>query len=213
MQQLISNVSMIIVEDHTIFTEGLQSILQQIDGIQIKGTFVDGESALVFLETHAVDIVFLDISLPAMSGIEVCKKIKSLYKATKIIALTNHTEKSIILNMLNSGADGYLLKNTSRNDLVTAIYQVMNGQFLMKSELQKLLFSTAAKTTDIPRLTRREQEVLQLVSDGATTAAIAEKLFISPQTVETHRHNLMQKFSVNNSASLIKKAVTLAIIK
>lgn len=211
MQEL-NYISLIIVEDHTIFIEGLQTILQKEEGIMVKGTFTDGESALDFLQTEPVDIVFLDISLPGISGIDVCKTIKSLYKNTKIIALTNHTEKSIILNMLNSGADGYLLKNTSRNDLVVAIHQVTNGQFMMKSELQKVLFSNTAPGTDVPRLTKREQEILQLVSDGSTTADIANKLFISTQTVETHRHNLMQKFKVNNSASLIKKAVSAGLL-
>ena len=206
MQEL-NNISLMIVEDHSIFIEGLQAILKKEEGITVKATFTDGETALDFLQAEPVDIVFLDISLPGISGIEVCKIIKTTYKNTKVIALTNHTEISIILNMLNNGADGYLLKNTSRNDLIAAIHQVLNGQFMMKKEIQKVLFSNNNYKAELPRLTKREQEILQLVSDGSTTSEIAKKLFISAQTVETHRYNLMQKFKVNNSASLIKKAV------
>jgi len=207
MSQLPTPLPIIIVEDHAIFIEGLCSILKQVDSIRVAGTFTEGKAALAFLQQEPVAIVFLDISLPEMSGIEVCKTIKALNKDIKVIALTNHMEKSVIMEMLQSGADGYLLKNTSRDDLVTAIFQVLNNQFLMNHELQQILFSQEKKPKSKPRLTQREQEILQLVSDGATTAAIAKQLFISPQTVETHRHNLMQKFEVGNSPSLIKKAI------
>ncbi len=202
-----TSIPVIIVEDHAIFVEGLCSILKQVEDIVVAGTFTEGRAALEFLQQQPAAIVFLDISLPEMSGIDVCKAIKALNKEIKVIALTNHTEKSVIIDMLQSGADGYLLKNTSRNDLVTAIYQVLNDQFLMNPELQQILFSPGKKPKKAPRLTRREQEILQLVGEGATTAAIARQLFISPQTVETHRHNLMQKFEVSNSPSLIKKAI------
>lgn len=206
MRQQLKHVSVIIVEDHSIFIEGLCSILQDADGIKVLETFTRGEAALEFLKSQRADIVLLDISLPEMSGIKVCSAIKELDQSIKIIALTNHTEKSVIVEMLQNGVDGYLLKNTSRKDLVAAILQVHENRFLMNNELQKILFSPETKVKDIPRLTQREQEVLKLVSEGATTAAIAKQLFISPQTVETHRHNLMQKFRVSNSASLIKKA-------
>lgn len=147
-----------------------------------------------------------------MSGIELCRYIKNNNKDIKIIALTNHTEKSVIQEMLKNGADGYLLKNTSKQDLVNAIFQVMNNQFTMQSDLQKILFNQAPAAPDTPRLTTREKEVLQLVSQGITTNAIAARLFISPQTVETHRRNLMQKFEVTNSAALIGKATRLGIL-
>nr|WP_068888719.1 response regulator transcription factor [Pedobacter panaciterrae] len=206
MSQQLTEISVIIVEDHSIFIEGLCSILRNVEGVKITNTFTDAEPALEFLRLQRADVVFLDISLSGMSGIEACKAIKVIDNSIKIIALTNHTEKSVIMDMLQNGADAYLLKNTSRKDLITAIFQVLNNQFLMNSELQKILFSAEIKPKDIPRLTQREQEVLKLVSEGATTGTIARQLFISPQTVETHRHNLMQKFQVNNSALLIKKA-------
>ncbi len=212
MQQPVKQIRVVIVEDHSIFIEGLCTILQHTEGVKVLATFTEGEGALEFLRSQPVEVVFLDISLPEMSGIAVCKAIKLLDKRIKVIALTNHTEKSVITEMLQNGADGYLQKNTSRSDLVEAMFQVLNGRFLMKSELQKILFSPETKTGDIPRLTQREREVLKLVSEGATTAAIAKTLFISPQTVETHRHHLMQKFQVGNSALLVKKAVEYGMV-
>ena len=202
-----SAISVVIIEDHSIFIEGLCTVLQNVEGIVIAGTFMNGESALQFIRSHPVDVVFLDISLPEMSGIEVCRSIKSVNKSVKVIALTNHTEKSVITEMLQNGANGYLLKNTSKQDLINAIFQVLNDQLSMNGEVQSILFSQSAPPADIPRLTKREQEILKLVSEGATTTAIANQLFISPQTVETHRKNLMQKFKVNNSAALIRKAI------
>lgn len=213
MLQKKTDIPVVIVEDHSIVVEGLCSILQNVEGIRINGTFMDGGSALAFLAANTVDVVLLDISLPEMSGIEVCKAIKAKHPGTRVIALTNHTEKSVIQEMLENGADGYLLKNTSKKDLISAIFQVLENQFTMNGEVQKILFAPSAKSTDVPRLTKREKEILQLVSEGATTAAIAAQLFISPQTVETHRRNLMQKFKVNNSSALVRKAIAQQIIQ
>lgn len=198
--------SIIIIEDHSIVVEGLSSILRNEERMDLKGCFLNAEDALQFLESNTTDVVLLDIGLPEMSGTEVCRIIKNQYRSTKVIALTNHTEKSVMLKMLENGADGYLLKNTSKQDLVNAIFQVMNNTFIMQAELQKVLFAPVAMKESVPRLTTREKEVLVLVSEGATTMAISRQLFISTQTVETHRRNLMQKFEVNNAAALIRKA-------
>jgi len=207
------DISVVIIEDHSIFIEGLCSVLQNVEGIHVAGTFMKGEPAIQFIRSHSVDVVFLDISLPEMSGIEVCKAIKAIDRGIKIIALSNHTEKSVITGMLQQGANGYLLKNTSRKDLINAIFQVMDDQLSMNGEVQVILFSPSAPVAELPRLTKRESEILKLVSEGATTAVIAARLFISPQTVETHRKNLMQKFKVNNSAALIRKAIENNILR
>lgn len=206
------NIAVVIIEDHSIFIEGLCSVLQNVEGIHVEGTFTHGRPALEFMIANPVDLVFLDISLPEMSGMEVCQKIKAIDRNIKVIALSNHTEKSVITEILQKGADGYLLKNTSRKDLVNAIFQVRENQMSMNAEVQSILFAPTTPKADLPRLTKRETEILRLVSEGETTATIAAKLFISPQTVETHRKNLMQKFKVNNSAALIRKAIENSII-
>ena len=203
---------MIIVEDHSIIVEGLGAILEHTPGISLEGLFFDAETALAFLENKTVDLILLDISLPEMQGAEFCSIIKKQYKTIKVLVLSNHTEKNVVQGMLAKGADGYLLKNVAKQDLISAIFQVMNGQFVMPSELQKILFTTNEEESNIPRLTTREKEILQLVSRGVTTDNIASQLFISRQTVETHRHNLIQKLEVNNSAALIRKATKLGLI-
>jgi DNA-binding NarL/FixJ family response regulator len=208
-----SDLSVVIIEDHSIFVEGLCSVLQNVAGIFIAGTFMEGAPALDFIQNNRVDVVFLDISLPDVSGIDVCHAIKLIKPSIKVIALTNHTEKSVVTAMLQHGASGYLLKNTSKKDLVNAIFQVRDDQLSINGEVQGILFSPSSPPAEIPRLTKREKEVLQLVSEGATTAGIATQLFISPQTVETHRKNLMQKLKVNNAAALIRKAVEHRLLK
>ena len=207
MSALMNTISVIIVEDHSIFIEGLCGVLQEVENLRVDATFTDGQAALEYLQENSVGLVLLDISLPGMSGTEVCRAIKKIDSNIRVIALTNHTEKSVILQMLQNGADGYLLKNTTRDELITAVSQVLNNRFQLHTDIQKLLFAPIVKNTAaVPRLTQREKEVLVLVSEGVTTAGIADRLFISRQTVETHRHHLMQKFGVNNSAALIKKA-------
>ncbi len=205
--------SVIIVEDHAIFIEGLQHVLQKMPQLQVLAGFTNGEAALQYLQQQPADMVFLDISLPGIQGPEVCRTIKQIDHHTRVIALTNHTEKSVILEMLQNGADGYLLKNTTQEELITAVQQVLNNEYRLPADIQQLLFAPGSKNTSLmPRLTQREKEVLLLVSEGATTADIAGRLFISRQTVETHRHHLMQKFGVNNSAALIKKAVQYGLL-
>lgn len=200
-------ISVIIVEDHSIIIEGLSSIIASADELELQGAFLSAEEALDFLEKNTVEILLLDISLPGMSGIDMCKIVKQNYKNIKVIALTNHTERSVINDMLTNGADGYLLKNTSKTNLIDTIMQVLDNKFVLQAELQKVLFNSVQNKNTLPRLTTREKEILILVSNGATTANIASQLFISVQTVETHRRNLMQKFEVGNAAALIKKAV------
>ncbi|MGN7819289.1 response regulator [Chitinophaga sp. 22536] len=207
-----TSISVIIVEDHVIVAEGLNSILSKTEGIQLTGVFPGAEEALLFLEKQDTDLVLLDISLPAMSGHDFCRLVKSKYADIKVIALTNHTEKSVILEMLDSGADGYLLKNISRQELVEAIFQVIDNRFTMHPALQQIIFSPGHSRKSYPRLTTREREILQLVGTGITTHAIADQLSISTQTVDTHRRNLMQKFNVGNAAALIKKAVEAGLL-
>ncbi|MBC9933156.1 response regulator [Chitinophaga qingshengii] len=209
--QINNRISVVVIEDHAIFIEGLRSVLQPSDQLQIVADFTDGETALQYLEKHTADIVLLDISLPGMQGPAVCSTIKKLHPGTYVVALTNHTEKSIILNMLKNGADAYLLKNAPKEELLAVIFQVLRHEYRLPEHLQQLLFKPDPAAI-VPKLTAREKEVLQMVSGGATTAVIAAKLFISRQTVETHRHHLMQKLQVNNAAALIKKAGELGLL-
>jgi DNA-binding NarL/FixJ family response regulator len=156
-------------------------------------------------------VLLLDISLPDIDGIEVCKLIRKKDKALKIIALTSTNEAGIISQFLASGGNGYLLKNMERSDLLLAIDDVLKGNiYLSKAANQKILeqyHSLKDATQVLPSLTRREKEILQLLYDGLNGPQIAEKLFLSHYTVETHRKNLMQKLNVNSTQQMVKLAI------
>ncbi|MBL0305635.1 MAG: response regulator transcription factor [Chitinophagaceae bacterium] len=165
---------------------------------------------MVFLEKTSPDVILLDISLPDIDGLELCTLIRKKNKQTKIIGLTSTNEAGIITQLLANGGNGYLLKNMEREELITAIDEVMNGRiFLSKAANQKILeqfhsLKDALKNKLV--LTRREKEILKLLYEGLTGPQIAEKLFLSPLTVETHRKNLMQKLNVNSVQQLLKVA-------
>lgn len=206
--------SIVLIEDHSIFIEGLLSVLRKSGHAEVIGTFGSGREALDFLQQQYVDIVFLDISLPGgMSGIEICSAIHRLHPETKVIALSNHTERDIINDVLSNGANGYLLKNASMQDLENAIELVMQGQCVMSEEVRSIIFSAPDNSLRSPRLTAREKEILYWIGEGLTTSAIAAKLFITVQTVESHRYNLLQKFEVPNAVVLVKKAIALGLMK
>lgn len=208
------NITVVLVEDHGIFVEGLNTVFRKIPGVEVAAAFNNGQEALEYLQQHTADIVFLDISLPGqLSGIDICQAIHRTRRRTKVIALSNHTEKHIINDMLNSGANGYLLKNASLQDLENAITQVLQGQFVMSDEVREIIFSPSGAPKKLPRLTAREKEVLHWIGEGLTTQQMADKLFISIQTVESHRYNLLQKFEVPNAATLIKKAIGMGLMK
>lgn len=155
--------------------------------------------------------MLLDINLPDYNGIDLCKTLCKENPKLLIIALTNFNETAFVKNIIRNGANGYLLKNTDRNELERAIKKVFNGeQYLQKSIQQKLLNESIGNTTRktfIPKLTRREQEILNLIAEEFTTSEIAEKLFISVKTVETHRAHLIQKLEVRNTAGLVRIAI------
>ncbi|ASZ12676.1 response regulator transcription factor [Chitinophaga pendula] len=201
-------VALAIVDDHPVVLQGLQSLLEHERHLHVTGCFTTGTDFLNFLPDNVVDIVLLDITLPDVNGMDLCKKIKSIAADTAVLVLSNHSERSIVMQMLQNGASGYLLKNAPAGELLSCIQEVLNGQVAFSNAVKEILAkpgSTALKS--LPRLTRREHEILQLIADGQTTADIANHLFLSPLTVETHRRNLLQKFEAKNVATLIKIAV------
>lgn len=213
LKNVTKKIQVIIVDDHPVVVDGLRFLLKDADDIEIKATFNEGLPFMTFIEKNKADVVLLDVTLPDISGIEICSKIKTIDKNIKVVGLSNHDEHSIIAQMLKSGANGYLLKSASAPEMLDAIKEVYKNDVYFSSKVQRVLLqSYNDKQNNIPLLTRRENEILVLISDGKTTNEIAENLFISPSTVETHRKNLIQKLEVNNVAALIKKAIQLKII-
>jgi len=207
-------ISLAIVDDHPIVVQGLQMILTNNNDINVTGCFTSGSDFIEFLKNNEVDIVLLDIMLPDSNGMDVCKEIKSVSPNTCVLALSNHSERSIVMQMLQNGASGYLLKNVSVQELTNCIYEALNGEVAFSKAVKEILARPSANDLKgIPQLTKREKEVLQLIAEGKTTALMAKHLFVSPLTIETHRRNLLQKFEVKNVASLIKIAADHGLLK
>lgn len=207
-------VSVIIIDDHPVVLEGFVSLLRNVEEVTIAGCFTHAAEGLAFLSQHAVDILLLDINLPDRNGIELCGEIRKLYPATRIIIISNHSERQMITRLLQEGAAGYLLKNASAAELAQSIRDALAGKLVLSQDVQAILASLPDREpkAGIPRLTRREKEILKMIATGHTTAQIAAQLFISPFTVETHRRNLMQKFGVGNAPALIRVATELRLI-
>jgi two-component system nitrate/nitrite response regulator NarL len=203
-------INILIIDDHPLVTDGIQMMLKDVDYLSVAGKAKTGSEALKFLETNSPEIILLDISLPDIDGLQLCDKIREKNKQSKILGLTSANDASIITQLLHRGANGYLLKNMERNELLEAIDKVLDGRiYLSKAANEKVLeqFSSVSNAINsLPALTRREKELLQLLEDGLNGPQIADKLFISHYTVETHRKNLMQKLNVSSTQQLLKMA-------
>lgn len=202
-------IKILIVDDHPLVSDGIATMLRDQRSTQIVGASKTATEALAFLANEEPDIILLDISLPDMNGLELCERIRAHYKKVKIIGLTSTNEAGIITGLLQRGGNGYLLKNMERADLLVAIDTVMSGRvYLSNAANEKVLeqFQTIKVKTDIPLVTRREKEILQLLADGLNGPQIAEKLCLSPLTIETHRKNLFKKFNAHSVQLLIKIA-------
>lgn len=198
-------IKVVIVDDHPMVLEGMSAMLVQIEFVEIAGTAANAYEAMQQIKLATPDIVITDINMPEISGIELALKIRKEFPTVKIIAMSTFKERSYISQMIQNGAAGYLVKSASREEIEEAILSVYEGKLYMSLDIN---LSTADKQelTDMPVLSSREKEVLVLIADGFTNPQIAGKLFISLHTVDSHRKNLLTKFAVNNTASLIKLA-------
>lgn len=200
--------NILLVDDHAIVTDGLRSLLSEHDAYFIKGEARNGKEALEFLSILKVDLVLMDIDMPEMDGIEATKAIKKAYPDIRVIILTMHDERSMIKRLLEEGADGYLLKNSTREDLLHAMDEVMAGKQHLSAEVNTVLMSKESdQKGGLAGLTEREIEIVRLIAEGLSNKEIGDKLFISHRTVDTHRTNLMQKLGVHNIAGLVRLAI------
>ncbi|NMH25292.1 response regulator transcription factor [Flavobacterium solisilvae] len=198
-----------IVDDHPMVIEGFKTLLSQNESIVVVGTAINAFEAISFIAKNEVDIAFIDINLPDISGIELCKKIKTEFPSIICLALSTFNDRGYVSKMIENGASGYLLKNSSREEIYKAISEVLIGNMYFNVGYQK---QNTSKYDEIPIITRREKEVLIQIAEGLTNQQIANKLFISITTVSSHRQNLMLKLEANNTASLIKNALKFDLI-
>ena len=211
--QLMKKVKLVVCDDHPLISEGLQTFAEKRNEIQFLGSFSNQKDLNAFLENNVADILILDIHLPDNCGTEVCKDLTKRYPDMKIIGLSNSDDPNIIMKMIKNGASGYLLKSAPIKELELAIQLVSDGDIYLGSEAQRAVSLFHVKNqAEIPPTTSREREVLSLLAKGFSSVEVAEKLFISPQTVDSHRKSLLQKFKVNKTVNLISKAKELGIL-
>lgn len=206
-------ISVLIADDHEIVRYGISTYLSSSKDIEIVGEASTGEECIeLFKEAHP-DVCLLDIGMPNKNGIETAKTIRSLEEDTKILILSMHINKQILSDVLEAGINGYLLKNTDKADILHGIRAIMKGQQVFSDPISDLMKESFLNknykrdSKDNNEITNREYEILQLIVDGLTSKEIAEKLYISPRTVDTHRANLMQKLELNNIAELVRYAI------
>jgi DNA-binding NarL/FixJ family response regulator len=202
-------IRLIIADDHPVIIGGIRTILEDQEDIELVTAVNDGSKLLEFLEAHKPDIVLMDINMPGLNGIEATKQIRKTDNEVKILAFSQYREKRIVKQIMKGGANGYLLKSSADEELIKAIHSVMDGGMYLSTDLPNIFESKPKGRTDalFPDLTSREIEVLKLICEEKNNQEIAEALFISPHTVESHRANLLLKVGARNTAGLVKWAV------
>lgn len=205
-------IQVFLVDDHKMVIQGLQLLLENNNDIEVIGTAMDGEEAISKIPITKPDVVLLDINMPKINGIDTCKILIKSHPNIKIIAISMHQETSLIKMMLKAGAKGYVLKNAGKRTLIDAIKTVYNGKIYLDATVNDIVLNSLAnsskkKTSPFPTISRREKEVLQLILAEHTTQEMADKLFISFGTIETHRRNLLNKLGARNTAGLVKIAL------
>lgn len=206
-------INILIADDHQIVTDGLKTIIEDSPQLHVSATAINGKEAIEICQTLQIDVVLMDIDMPIMNGIEATQKLKSIKPEIKVLILSMHNEKGIIQTVVDAGADGYILKNSSQSELLEAINKIKQGENFFSSEVTMTLLSKSKASPNsedeelVNSLTEREIEILKLISEGYSNKEIGDRLFISHRTVDTHRTNLMKKIDVHNIAGLIRFAM------
>lgn len=212
-------IRILLVDDHKIFTEGVTSLMLQEHDFEVVGECQNATQVKETLRSKKVDVVLLDINLGKDSGLDLCKHITENFPLVKILAMSMYNDESFITKMMKNGALGYILKNTGAEELLKAIRTVNSGKNYQSAEVMDIIMKGMTRQKHQEknlyqiRFTRREKEVLELIALGKTTREMAQDLFISEKTVETHRSNLLSKFEVKNVVSLLKMAMEYGYVK
>jgi DNA-binding NarL/FixJ family response regulator len=202
-----NEIKLLIVDDHPMVLEGMRVMLQQISFAKLTATAYNAFEAIEALrQWPEIEVAIVDINLPDISGIDLAEKIRREFPQVKVLAMSTFNERSYISQMIQNGASGYLVKSASKEEIEEAILCAHEGKMYLSAALQPSGNMGYDPTQKLPLLTSREKEVLLLIAEGMTNPQIAQQLFISLHTVDSHRKNLLTKFEVNNTAGLIKLA-------
>lgn len=211
-------IKVLIADDHTILRQGIKALLDNQAGIEVIGEAKDGREALTLIERLLPDVILMDIAMPGLNGLEATRRIKKKFPGIKVLVLTMYTNEEYVFQILQAGANGYLVKETAFQDLISAIKAVHRDEAFMSPSISKKVINRytqrvrEANATTGDMLTTREREILQLIAEGSSSKKIAEALFISPKTVETHRTHIMDKLNIHNRTDLIKYAIRTGIV-
>lgn len=212
-------ITIILAEDHQIVRESLQLLLETQPDFQVAAQTGDGLEALRLVETHKPDVLIADMQMPGLSGIEVARRARSISPATRVIVLSMHDAESYVVEALGAGVAGYVLKKSSSSELIFAIRQALEGKLFLSPSLNERAIQAYMQRAQESRredpfdtLTDREREVFQLAAEGLSNPQIAERLSLSPRTVEMHRGNLMKKLGLKSQTDLVKYAVKRGVV-
>ncbi|MGV3761013.1 response regulator [Parapedobacter sp.] len=202
-----------ITDDHPIVLGGLKNLIESQDDFILKGVFTTATDTLEALKQYVPRVLLLDINLPDYSGIDLSRQLRESYPNLLIIVLSVHNEKAVIRSVLNNKVNGYLLKNSAGEEIIEAIHRVVSGEIYLCHQTREINDNNdELGPAAVPIISRREKEVLALIAEGYTSTQIADKLFISNHTVESHRKNLMEKFGANNMPMVVRLAIEYSLI-
>jgi two-component system response regulator NreC len=219
-QEQTDKIHVLIVDDHTILRAGLRMLLNAHPDIEVVGEASDGNQAVVSAQRLQPDVILMDIAMPECNGIEATRQIKRLTPETRVLVLTMHENEEYLFQMLRAGASGYILKEAADTELINAIRIVYSGRFYLSPSAQSIMVGdylqrvrTGEERDSYSALTEREREILKLVAEGYTNNQIAERLTISPKTVDTHRTHIMDKLNLHSRAELVKYAIRRGLLE
>ena len=209
----------LIADDHTIFRQGLKMLLEQEDDMEVVGEAGNGLEALDLAKKLKPEVLLLDIAMPEMDGVQVAQKLKKILPEIKVIVLTTHAEDQFLFEFLKLGVSGYVLKDSASQELIYSIRKTKDGMAFIDPSISKKVMEKFSQVTgvkkdfiDYGKLSDREKEVLQVVAEGNSNKEVAEKLYISPKTVENHKANIMKKLNIHDRVGLTKYALRLGLI-
>ena len=202
----------LIVEDHPIVSDSLLRLINETFDNTVCVHAATGSKGLSYLNGNHFDIILLDINLPDMSGIEFCTQARARFPDLRVLVVTSLAQRHIIERAIQSGVKGFVLKTSDVRDITEGIKQVMEGNTYFGIGVKDIMGGHSVSGTSDPVITRRESEILRLIADGFTNQEIADKLFISSSTVDSHRKNLLIKFDAKNTAALVKTAISRGLI-
>jgi DNA-binding NarL/FixJ family response regulator len=212
-------IRVIIADDHHLVRQGIRALLEKADDIQVVGEAAEGREAVELVERLVPDVLVMDIAMPRLDGNQAIGQVRALGVATQVVMLSMYSDETLVRQALRNGAKGYLLKRSVTEELLLAIRAAVRGEIYLSPAIsQSVVSGFLALRTDTDesnphgRLTSREQEVLQLISEGYTNKAIAQILKVSPKTVEKHRANLMSKLNVRDLAGLMRAGIKHGLI-